>query len=262
MSKNLIKIGTCGFYTSQKRHLETLNAVEMNITFYRKWEPRRAYLLKEKAEKLHPGFVFTVKAFQGFTHPPNSFTWRRSHVPKEERSNFSPLLWTDAVLREDWFYEVVRILEAPVVLFQMPPSFKPSGENFERACEFFRKYPEYMGSRVGYVPDVVFEVRKWTPDERAKFFQTLRSCIKGFSIDEAIDPLLFGPPVASGGAVSAYFRLHKTLPGYWGSHSDEDLKRLRGLVEEQIEKHGKPVYVFFNNQYAYDDALRFLEILK
>jgi uncharacterized protein YecE (DUF72 family) len=52
-----------------------------------------------------------------------------------------------------------------------------------------------------------------------------------------------------------YFRLHG-ITGYQYRYTDEDLKKLRGWVEE------KPTYVLFNNDVMKEDALRFLEMTK
>ena len=51
-----------------------------------------------------------------------------------------------------------------------------------------------------------------------------------------------------------YFRLHG-ITGYAYRYSDNDLKRLKQLIEE------KPTYVLFNNNWMKDDALRFTELI-
>ena len=55
----------------------------------------------------------------------------------------------------------------------------------------------------------------------------------------------------------AYFRLHGLGNRmYYYQYSNEELKRLRGLVES-FEDEGKQVYVLFNNLTMFDDAIRF-----
>lgn len=90
-----IFVGCCGARKSLKEYSKIFNTLEVQSTFYRL--PR-----KETAEKwrkeVPKGFVFSVKCFQGVTHPCTSPTWRRyGGKPEGRKGNYGLLQPTDEV---------------------------------------------------------------------------------------------------------------------------------------------------------------------
>src|SRR5688572_27808013 len=71
----LIWTGTCGFGRRQADVMRDLAAVEIQETFYRPVDGRRAVRWRTKAPK---EFRFCVKASQFVTHDASSPTYRRS----------------------------------------------------------------------------------------------------------------------------------------------------------------------------------------
>ena len=76
------KVGCCGLAgMSLSRYAEEFEVVELQSTFYRLPKPKTA---KRWRESVRSDFEFTMKVFQGVTHPVSSPTWRRAGSQKPE----------------------------------------------------------------------------------------------------------------------------------------------------------------------------------
>ncbi len=131
-----VHIGCCGFPVSKKKYYDQLNTIELQITFYSLPKVETAYKWKEEAPQ---GFIFTMKAWQGITHPGHMPTYRRSKMKQFDRKNLGLFRKTDEVFKA-WQLtrEIADIIEAKVIVFQCPPLFKPNDESIENLRHFFK----------------------------------------------------------------------------------------------------------------------------
>ena len=238
-------VGCCGFPRKKAEYFRHFHAVELQSTFYRLPRENTAARWRKEAPE---GFVFTMKAWQAITHPPSSPTYRKARwSPRpEERHAYGFFRPTPQVFAA---WEVTRriaaLLRAEAVVFQAPPSFRPTEEHLANVRAFFRHIP-----RGDFL--LVWEPRgTWPPDLVAELCREL-GLVHGVHPMEA-------PPVTR---QVAYFRLHGRVlaPGryaYRYRHTEADFRRIRDLVQ------GFPRgYVFFNNVFMWEDALRFLDFLR
>ncbi|MEL9991043.1 MAG: DUF72 domain-containing protein [Thermoproteus sp.] len=231
-------VGTCGFPKSRKEIYKSLDAVELQETFYNFPREER---MKALAEEAPPGFVFAVKVFQGLTHPAGSPTYRRTR-------GFSPgpghgLLRPTRENLELWdaFRRAVEPLRPRVYIFQTPPSM--GVELLREAVEFFRTI---RGEGI-FV---------WEPRGAIASIPNLDEILSEVGVSLVVDPLRKAVPRSP----IYYFRLHGLGRGevnYSYRYTDEDLARLLEIVK----KLENP-YVMFNNVYMFEDAVRFKKLLK
>ena len=133
--------------------------------------------------------------------------------------------------------EIAKELRARVLLFQTPRSFQDSEENVKKFVNFF--------STIGKDFMYAGEMRGWKRETIQKIFPEL-------GIIHVVDPLKEKPIEQQ----RNYYRLHglgRIMYRY--RFTDEDLNRLKGIVE-------KNDYVIFNNIFMYDDAMRFMEMVR
>ncbi|ALM75264.1 DUF72 domain-containing protein [Thermococcus barophilus] len=232
----MIFVGTCGFCEARKRYFQNFKTVEIQQTFYRILKEKT--LKKGQSEALED-FIFSIKAFQGITHPANSPTWRRSNVkPSRDVGLLKP---TNEVFK---YWEITlneaRILNASFILIQLPKSFKESEESFANAEKFFSKISRDI--------EIAVELRGWSEKGIKKF-------VKEFDVIDVTDPLIRKP--LHRGDIN-YYRLHGTYENgriiYKHRYTDEELERIAERVKEWNKKES---YVYFNNVYICDDAKRF-----
>ncbi|HUW23147.1 MAG TPA: DUF72 domain-containing protein, partial [bacterium] len=135
----MVKVGCCGFAVARARYYENFEVLEIQKTFYQ--FPRLGTVLKwrEEAPKV---FEFTLKAPQLITHLPSSPTYRKLgySIPDKQKPYYGFFKPTDMVF-EAWekTQKIAQLLEAKIVIFQMPPSFQPTVENKRNMKKFFRK---------------------------------------------------------------------------------------------------------------------------
>ncbi len=246
-------IGTCGNRVALSRYVRLFSALEINATFYR-FPTEKSLSNWEKVLRETVGFLLSLKAFQGFTHPVSSPTWRRSGLSPEEISALKDQVGclrlterTREYLRQT--LTLCRRLSAGYLLFQLPAGCR--GEDlFPFFGEFRRALPEGP-------PHPALEIRWEDPELLLRLWETHR-------VVPAFDPLLF-PEFLSAlrGLPRLYFRLHGERRGgrihYGKRYSDEELIKLSELVKSL---RCEEVCVFFNNVYMHEDARRFLEIWK
>ncbi len=242
-------VGTCGFQKSRRRHYASLDAVEVQQTFY---DPPPPETLRRWASEAPEGFAFTVKAWMLITHGYNKRLWRRLKrslpYPPEAFEPFSlrePVQWAlDVTL------DAARVLGARAIVFQTPASFRATEANAARIAEFFR-----AAGIEGF--ELYWEPRgDWWDEENREM---LESTASNAGLLLAGDPLRGRIPPRRQGVL--YARLHG-LGGsgevnYRYKYTDDDLERLRGIVSEWPR-----AYIMFNNVYAFEDAVRFRHMLK
>ena len=233
----MIVVGTCGFPKSRGDIFNNLEAVEIQDSFYRHVDPATAKRWRRDSPK---GFSFSVKASQLITHDPSSPTYRRSDFVPDARSaakygSFRPTREVVAAWRKT--EETCRILDAKVVLFQTPPSLRPSLETLDNVGKFMQRAETKM-------------IRAWEPRGGWPRENVEEICSR-FKLVHCVDP--FAEETVT--AKVAYFRLHGKPPGgrnYYYTYSDQELARLRDKCAGFDE-----VYVFFNNISMFADAVRF-----
>ncbi|WP_456422104.1 DUF72 domain-containing protein [Thermococcus sp.] len=233
----MIRVGTCGFCEARSRYFRDFDAVEVQQTFYRILQEKTLERWRKEAPS---DFVFSIKAFQGITHPPNSPTWQRSNVrpgkgvgllrPTSEVLHFWRLTLKEA-----------EILEARFILIQLPRSFKESEESFANAERFFE-----LIDRGNF--EIAVELRGWSEKGIKRF-------VRGFEVIDVTDPLVRIP--LHGGETS-YYRLHGRYENgriiYRHSYSDEELEKIR---ERVLGWNKGESFVFFNNSDMCANAKRF-----
>jgi len=233
-----VKVGCCGFRGGMKDYFSQFRLVEVQQTFYKipRLETAQRWRREAPAE-----FEFTLKAWQIITHPACSPTYRKVgiKVPPGAEENYGFFRPGDEV-HEAWekTRRFAQALEAKVIVFQCPPSFKETQENIDNMRRFFQS-----------VKDSRF-VFAWEP-RGGWSEQTIKALCSELGLIHCVDPMeresLYGE--------LWYFRLHGG-PRYQHRYSEEELERLKGKVEY------KEIYVLFNNLNMYHDALAFLRLMK
>jgi len=247
VERRAVKVGTCGFQRARKLHYEKLDVVEVQQTFYDPPPPER---LREWREEAPRSFEFTVKAWMLVTHEYNRRLWRRlkREVPGDP-SEYGSFKLNERTL---WAWrvtlEAAAALEARIIVVQTPPSFGYTRENAERIIRFFSVAP-----RNGFL--IAWEPRgDWWDNPEA-----LYSVARQAGLLVAGDVLRGRLPPRDQEIL--YARLHG-LGGrevnYRYKYTDEDLERLASIV---LGGPHREAYILFNNVYAFDDAVRFKDLL-
>ncbi len=239
----MIKVGTCGwsgfpasnlfgkewkgkFKSKLQAYASVFKVVEVNSTFYKVPREATARRWLEEAREVNSEFEFTLKANQTITH--------RDRFKTEE----STKSWEETV-------NIARALDAKIILLQTPASFKPSRENTENLESFLREATKSWKGKIAWEPR-----GNWLKEDNRRL---LKSICKRFKLIHCVDP----------------FRNESVTPGeiYWRLHglgkprmynykfSDEELKWLTK------KSKGKKGYIFFNNIWMGEDALRYLDLL-
>jgi uncharacterized protein YecE (DUF72 family) len=244
----MIKVGICGFARAQATIYTTLRLLEVQQTFYR--PPKRATADAWRA-RAPPEFEFTLKAWQLITHEPSSPTYRKAGIELAERDfdrygSFRPTEQVFAAWAKT--NEIRDALGAKMVVFQTPARFNETTEHVNDLRAFFRGVEQQDWSDLTFV----WEQRgKWTQ-------RTIASVCAELGLIHGVDP--FTEDSVTAGSGFAYFRLHGAPPGkqmYRYTYTDDDLKV---LYENCVEM--EQVYVLFNNETMYEDALRFMRLIE
>jgi len=242
LSFYVIKIGCCGFQKSRKEYFKHFKLVEIQETFYDIPKLERMEKLRNEAPQ---DFEFTVKCFQGVTHPQTSPTWKRSKIkPTEEHGFLKP---TRAVF-ESWekTLEICKVLKSKICLIQLPASFNDNEENLSNAKKFFS---EIQKDDI----NIAIELRGWQEEN-------IKKLCEEFDLINCTD-LFASMPVYLSSKKILYTRLHGSPPGkkmYSYKYTDKDLNLLKKKV---IEIEATDKYVLFNNIFMFDDALAFSKML-
>jgi len=232
-----ILVGCCGFSLPQSRYFRTFRLLEIQQSFY---EPPSLQTAQRWRSLAPEGFTFTLKAWQLITHEPTSPTYRRLRTPIEpgERSHYGSFKPTDQVLAAwERTRQVAGALDASLVLFQCPASFKPIPKNLENMRSFFGRIQRDNLA-------MAWEPRGAWPQE------LVRSLCQELDLIHCVDPFR---GLALWGGMN-YFRLHG-VTGYGYIFTLEDLRRLLSWCSK------KPSWVLFNNITMAQDAARFQMLL-
>ncbi|MDT5059698.1 MAG: hypothetical protein QOH63_157 [Acidobacteriota bacterium] len=238
-SGNLIKIGCCGFRSSREQYYPLLPAVEIQHTFY---QPPQIATLERWREEAPVDFEFTVKAWQLITHQARSPTYRRlkRELTEKEKEGCGSFR-SSRIVKEAWSVTAscARALNAKMVLFQCPASFKPTKVNIENMRKFFGKV-----KRDGL--SFCWEPRgDWSRD-------VIKDLCDELDLWHVVDPF-------SNRTVTprrCYFRLHGRK-GWRYTYEDAELEELYSMLPKEAES-----YVFFNNIKMSEVAQRFKAIVE
>jgi uncharacterized protein YecE (DUF72 family) len=234
-----VKVGLCGFTIGAKSYYKRFPLVEVQQTFY---DPPPVKTIEKWRNEAPPDFEFTMKAWQVITHLGSSRTYRRLKSPftEKQKAEAGAFRLNDTTLAA---WEVTRnaaaILRATKILFQCPPSFKPTDENVANMREFFAAIQRPQGLAFLWEPR-----GKW-PDE------VILSLCKDLSLVHAVDPFVR----ASVTPDETYWRLHG-IKTHYAVYTDEQLLQLYDWLPATGTS-----YVMFNNIPRVRDSERFLAIL-
>jgi len=227
------------------RYAELFPIVELQSTFYRLPSIATARGWRERVPE---GFLFTLKAFQGVTHPVSSPTWRKAggQRPVENLDRYGHLRPTEENF-ECWrrTMEICRAVGAKLCVVQLPPSFTCTDENTRNLSDFF--------SAVERPVPIGVELRHGSWEEDRPAVEAMLRDVRAIQI---VDPLVKALPARSD---VSYYRLHglgKRLYGY--RYTDDDLARLKDIV---LGAASRESYVMFNNISMKEDCLRFSYML-
>ena len=233
-----IRVGCCGFAMAQEAYFRAFNCVEINSSFYQL--PRRETAARWRASAPE-SFAFALKAWQVITHPASCPTYRRTRLDPDDRDHCGSFR-ANATVRWAWdeTFAIAQTLQAILVLFQCPASFRPNRENLANFRRFFETAKRGK-FHLGWEP----RGDDWTPELIAALCREL-------------DLIHVGDPLQSPAVVNnqlQYFRLHG-LAGSRSRYAPADLLRLKDLCRGRL-----PVYCLFNTVAMAPDAQRFLQVL-
>ncbi|MCD6563023.1 MAG: DUF72 domain-containing protein [Thermoproteales archaeon] len=246
-----VKIGTCGWSVKggRKEYYKYFNVIELQDTFYRL--PKLNTVKKWRSEAPE-NFEFTLKAWQTMTHTPKSPTWRKNNikVKKEDFKKYGFFRPTNEVFSAwEKFRENAKMLNAKIIVFQTPPSFKCTRENINNMKEFFNSI-----DRNRFI--LCWEPRgNWYENENI-----LKQVLENLNLVHVVDILKRKPLVYRN---ILYFRMHGLGKGevnYRYKYNDKDLQKIKNIIFS-LQHEVREVYVMFNNIFMFHDALRLKKML-
>ncbi len=225
-----MRIGTCGWgYLNAKKY------------FGSDWKTRFTSKLQAYAQLFD-----CVEVNSTFYRLPRTSTAKRWREEVPDSFVFTVKMWRTITHEKRFqhveeeteaFLTIARTLRAPIILIQTPKSFRQTEENEHLVLEYLSTLP----STFSYA----LELRGW------KYASRFSSWIW------VVDPFAASPPEQD----TYYFRLHGAPPGskmYYYQYTDADLEKLANIV---LSLPSDDVWIFFNNIWMYDDALRFKEVV-
>ncbi|MFW6134175.1 MAG: DUF72 domain-containing protein [Elusimicrobiota bacterium] len=237
MSKT-IKVGCCGFSMAQKKYYKEFSAVEIQKTFY---QPPMEKTARRWRDDAPDNFEFSIKAWQVVTHQPSSPTYRRmtKDIDNKKKKNYGSFKLTEEVIN-GWerTSRIGEVLDAEVIVFQCPKSFKPAKENIDNMNRFFSEI-DRKNFKLAWEPR-----GEW--DE-----SVIKEICSKNNLIHSVDPFKNKPLAGD----IEYFRLHG-IGGYKYSYTDKDFKILKDM-----SKNKKESYIMFNNSNRIYDAKKFKKVV-
>lgn len=236
-----MKLGMCGFTIGAAAYVRQFPVVEVQQTFY---DPPPIATIEKWRAQAPPEFEFTMKAWQVITHLGTSSTYRRlrrafSDAERAEAGGFRTNRTTLAAW--DVTLEAQRALRATAILFQCPPSFRPTEPNADAMREFLSHIERPAGVTL------LWEPRGPWPDE------LVLSLCRELDLIHAVDP--FVRPSLTPELL--YWRLHGNKSHY-ANYTDDELRQIIAWLPEDASNDA---YVLFNNIPRVKDVKRFQEEL-
>ena len=230
----MIKVGCCGFVGGMENYFKKFEVVEIQQTFYK---PPRLQTAARWRSMAPPGFEFALKAWQIITHPASSPTYRKAGIEAKPSYGFFK---TNEDVMKAWeeTRKIAKELNAKIIIFQCPSSFKENEENIKNMKEFFSTIER----------EFIFG---WEPRGNWNG-ETIKKICEELNLIHVVDPFknesLYGKP--------KYYRLHG-MKGYNYDYSMDELKKLK-----QICLKDGDAYCMFNNTKMLKNALEFKKLLK
>lgn len=239
-----IKVGCCGFCVSRKEYFELFDIVEIQKTFYRIVDEKTLIRWKNEAPK---NFYFSIKAFQGITHPTTSPTWNKSNFEKHEINKLKEKVGYLRPTKEVFnFWDIslkeAKTLNAKAIVIQLPRSFRPTKENIQNAINFLSSIDE---SKIA----IAIELRGWDENNKRRLIVKNNITIVGDFLNEIPIP----------NKEILYLRLHGKMDNgkinYKHKYTEQELLEIAKKI-----KHN--ALVLFNNIYMKEDTLRFKKLIQ
>jgi uncharacterized protein YecE (DUF72 family) len=226
----MTQVGCCGFAVARAKYFASFDCVEVDSTFYNLPRLETAAHWRAAAP---PRFAFCLKAWQVITHPATSPTYRRTRLDPRDREHCGHFGFNPTV-RWAWdqTFAVAQTLRAVAVVFQCPPTFRPTAENIARLRQFFERAKRGR-LLLGWEPR-----GEWPAELVGKLCHEL-------DLVPVVDPLLAEP--RDGGPLR-YYRVHGTRPRLTAA----DWTRLQQACAGRT-----PTFCFFNTRWRAADARRF-----
>ena len=239
MTKGKIYIGTSGwhykhwkgaFYPADIKdssqfdeYRKSFSSVEINNSFYRLPTPEIFEMWRKTTPR---NFVFAVKASRFITH------MKKLNLDRGGTKKF--------------FTSVKKLNEKlGVILFQLPPKWKV---NAERLKNFIAVLPRK------YRYAFEFREHSWYNDEVYAILRTCNCAFCIYELEHHLSPLEVT-------ADFVYVRLHGPGNKYQGSYTLNVLKEWAKRCSDW-QKHGKDVFIYFDNDQEGDAAFNALSLQK
>lgn len=238
MDQQFLRVGLCGWQTSQSVYYQNFDLIEINSSFYKLPQPKTAQRWRDQAPA---DFMYTMKVHQVITHEPYSPTYAKGglDIPGDEwkyYGSFRPSPQVHAAWMKS--LEIARILRAPAVVFQCPAQFTPTKEHISDLRTFFNTI-ERDGILCAWEPR--------GPDWNTELVHDL---CRELDLIHCLDPFLSVPAFGS----PRYFRLHGSAD-YTYKFTDGDLEILKTWIGQA------ETFCLFNNVDMWDDASRFKRLV-
>jgi uncharacterized protein YecE (DUF72 family) len=236
-----MKLGMCGFTIGAAAYVKRFRVVEVQQTFY---DPPPLATLGKWRSGAPDDFEFTMKAWQVITHLGTSRTYRRLRRQFTDRERLEAGGFrVNPTTRSAWETTLAcaQTLRATAILFQCPPSFKPTAENVAAMREFLTSIDRPSGVRL------LWEPRGAWPDDLT------HSVCRELGLVHAVDP--FVRPSLTPELL--YWRLHGNRSHY-ANYTDDELRQIIAWLPSDP---ATDAYVLFNNIPRVQDVRRFRELL-
>lgn len=241
------KIDELGYYS------QFFNTVEINSSFYR---PQNPEYVHRWALKVPPGFLFTVKLWQKFTHP---------RMFKQATGSDAVISLADIDIFKKSIEPLARTGKLGALLAQFPPSFKSGDFNYQILRAVIRAFGEYRLA-------IELRHRSWSDNPN-----TADLLAEGRAAWVQIDEPKFPSSIARQLPLTsdiAYFRFHgRNAENWWRGDSESryryfyspgEINELAQRVEAASRKT-KLTFAFFNNHwqgYAPRNAIGMINALR
>jgi uncharacterized protein YecE (DUF72 family) len=222
---------------AQEKYFRTFSCVEIDSSFYQLPKVETAARWRAAAPS---DFEFALKAWQLITHRATSPTYKRTRLDPGDREHCGHFGYNPTI-RWAWdeTFAVAKALGAVLVLFQCPPSFRPTKENLANLRRFFERAKRGK-FHMGWEPRGPWDV------------DLIVSLCQELDLIPVLDPLQADPiPVGK----IRYFRLHGAS-GPRHRNSNQELNRLSLACAGR-----QPTYCLFNNVAMTEDGQRLQKLL-